>query len=167
MIFELGETIYETCNNCHAVYWVGDADVAPVWRLAGGVAACVLIGLGFALRRRAASAGRRLALSAPAFEALITHIERGDPCDEDSVDEVVFEYHHDGDRRGTVFLTTGVVPDEALVPAACGSCTTLHADRTSICQGTGSRPFDPRRPRRQGASRSLGVPRPRPLRTPG
>ena len=24
--FDLGESVYETCNNCHSVYWVDDAD---------------------------------------------------------------------------------------------------------------------------------------------
>ena len=25
-IFDLGEVVYETCNNCHTLYWVDDAD---------------------------------------------------------------------------------------------------------------------------------------------
>ena len=25
-IFELGEVVYQTCNNCHSLYWVDDAD---------------------------------------------------------------------------------------------------------------------------------------------
>ena len=25
-IFDLGEVVYNTCNNCHALYWVDDAD---------------------------------------------------------------------------------------------------------------------------------------------
>jgi hypothetical protein len=25
-VFELGEAVYNTCNNCHQLYWVGDAD---------------------------------------------------------------------------------------------------------------------------------------------
>ncbi len=26
LVFDLGETVYQTCNNCHSVYWVDDAD---------------------------------------------------------------------------------------------------------------------------------------------
>ena len=26
LVFDLGESVYETCNNCHSVYWVDDAD---------------------------------------------------------------------------------------------------------------------------------------------
>jgi cytochrome c5 len=33
LIFDLGETVYNTCNACHGLYWVDDADrgraVAP------------------------------------------------------------------------------------------------------------------------------------------
>jgi len=25
-IFDLGESVYETCNNCHSLYWVDDLD---------------------------------------------------------------------------------------------------------------------------------------------
>ena len=25
-VFDLGETIYNTCNACHSIYWVGDED---------------------------------------------------------------------------------------------------------------------------------------------
>ena len=24
--FELGETVYRSCDSCHSLYWVGDAD---------------------------------------------------------------------------------------------------------------------------------------------
>ena len=25
-VFELGETVYRSCDSCHSLYWVGDAD---------------------------------------------------------------------------------------------------------------------------------------------
>ena len=25
-IFDLGEVVYETCNNCHTLYWIDDLD---------------------------------------------------------------------------------------------------------------------------------------------
>ena len=25
-VFDLGETVYNTCNACHSIYWVGDED---------------------------------------------------------------------------------------------------------------------------------------------
>ena len=28
-IFDLGEVVYETCNNCHTLYWVDDLDRGP------------------------------------------------------------------------------------------------------------------------------------------
>ena len=26
LVFDLGETVYESCNTCHSLYWVDDAD---------------------------------------------------------------------------------------------------------------------------------------------
>ena len=25
-VFDLGEVVYQTCNNCHSIYWVDDQD---------------------------------------------------------------------------------------------------------------------------------------------